>query len=86
MAFGVEGGCGSGACGGDGLAVGVVDEVAAGEDAGPVGAGGGGCDDDVSGFVEVDLSEQEFAAGVVADGDEYAVGREGAQVAAGGVA
>ena len=40
LALGVERGGTAGAGGGDGLAVGVVDQVAAREDAGQVGAGG----------------------------------------------
>src|SRR6185437_14659288 len=74
VALGVEGGCGAGAGGGDGLPVGVVDEVAACEHAGLVGAGRGGVDEDVAGLVEVDLSGEQFAARVVADGDEHALG------------
>ena len=53
IAFDVQSRSTSGAGGGDGLAVGVVDDVAAGEDAGDVGAGRAALDFDVSGVVEV---------------------------------
>ena len=55
VALGVEGGGAAGAGGGDGLAVVVVDQVAAGENPVQVGVGGGVVDQDVAVVVEVDL-------------------------------
>ena len=70
VALGVERGGATGAGGGDRLAVVVVDEVAAGEDAGEVGAGRGVVDEHVALVVEVDLAVQQLRARVVADRDE----------------
>src|SRR3954451_9435951 len=70
-AFGVDGRGGAGGGGGDGLAVDVVDDVAAGEDAVDVGPGGGVLDLDVAGVVELELAGDQFAARVVADRHEH---------------
>src|SRR4051794_15857244 len=71
-ALGVERGGAARAGRGDGLAVGVVDEVAAGEHAVEVGARGRRLNDDVALAVEVDLAAHELVAGIVADRDEKA--------------
>src|SRR5581483_12511745 len=71
-AFGVDGrraprtGCG------DCLAVGVVLDVAAGEDAGDVGVGGLALGDEVAGVLHVEPALEEVGVGDVADGDEQA--------------
>ena len=70
--LGVERGGAAGAGGGDRLPVGVVDEVAAGEDAVEVGAGRRCVDLHVAGVVEVDLAAEQLAARVVTDGEEQA--------------
>src|SRR3954471_1573313 len=70
-ALGVEGGGGAGAGRGDGLAVDVVDDVAAGEHAVDVGARGRVLDGDVAGVVELELAGEQLAARVVADRDEH---------------
>ncbi|ESQ07370.1 sugar ABC transporter ATPase [Streptomyces sp. PVA_94-07] len=75
VAFGVESGRSTGPGGGDGLAVDVVDDVAGGKDSGEVRTGGGGLHHDVALVVQVELSGEEFGAGVVADGDEQSRGR-----------
>src|SRR5215218_7189273 len=62
----------AGAGRGDGLAVDVVDDVAAGEDTVDVGARGRVLHLDVPGVVELELAGEQFAARVVADGDEDA--------------
>ena len=72
VALGVEGGRAAAAGGGDGLAVGVVDQVAAGEDARQVGQRRAALHQDVALVVEVDLALDQLAARVVADGDEQA--------------
>ena len=60
--------CGAaGAGGGDGLPVGVVDEVAGGEDAGRSRSRWSATHLDVAGVVEIDLALDELAARVVAD-------------------
>ena len=56
VALGVQGGGAAGAGRGDGLAVGVVDDVAAGEHAGQVGAGRRAVDQDVALVVAADLA------------------------------
>src|SRR3954452_24947204 len=61
-----------GAGGGDGLPVGVVDEVTAGEDAGEAGTRAGGVDEDVPTLVEVDLAAEQVGARVVPDREEQA--------------
>ena len=66
-ALGVEGGGAAGAGRGDRLAVGVVDDVARGEDAGQVGPGGGRIDLEVALVVQVELALEELGARVVAD-------------------
>jgi hypothetical protein len=85
-ALGVERSRAAGAGRGDRLSVGVVDQVAAGEDAGLVGLGGGVCHQDVSLGVEVDLPAQQLRAWVVADGDEEAGDRQRSGLAGHGVA
>src|SRR3954449_10740354 len=70
VAFGVEGRRTAGAGSGDRLAVMVVDEVAAGEDAGQVRGRRGVCDERVALVVEIDLALDQLRAGVVPDGDE----------------
>src|SRR3954467_10155270 len=66
----VERSLAAGAGRGDGLAVDVVDQVAAGEDAVEVGPGGGRVDKDVPLVVEGHLAPDELAARVVSDGHE----------------
>lgn len=70
------------------MAVGVVYDVACGEDSEQVRGGGGGLDLDVAAVVQGELSGEGFAAGVVADGDDQpchvqAVGVFGGDVAQG---
>src|SRR4051794_13229932 len=67
----------TGAGGGDGLAVDVVHDVAAGEDPVDVGAGAGVLDLDVALVVELELPGEQFAARVVPDRDEQAADRQG---------
>src|SRR3954452_18440810 len=69
-ALGVNRRSGTRAGRGDGLAVDVVDDVAAGEDAVDVGAGAGVLDLDVALVVELELPGEQLAAGVVTDGHE----------------
>src|SRR4051812_30605303 len=69
-AFGVDGRGGAGAGRGDGLAVDVVDDVTAGEDAVDGGARRRVLDLDVAGVVELELAGEQLAARVVADGHE----------------
>ena len=57
----------------DGLSVGVVDEVSAGEDALEVGPGAAALGEHVALAVEADLVPDELRARVVTDGDEHAV-------------
>src|SRR3954447_15305905 len=73
--FGVDRRGGTGAGRGDGLAVDVVDDVAAGEHAVDVGSRAGVLDLDVALVVELELAGEQFAARVVADGDEQAAHR-----------
>ena len=75
-ALGVQGGHRARACGRDGLAVGVVDDVAGGEDALAVGLGRAGLRHQVARLVVVELVEEELGVRVVADGDEQAVRRQ----------
>src|SRR5665213_2939575 len=75
-AFGVERGCTASAGCGDGLPVGVVDEVAAGEDSVEVRAGRGRFDLHVAGLVEINLAAEQVAARVVADRNEQASHRQ----------
>src|SRR5512142_2434772 len=70
--LGVQGGGTAGACGGDRLAVGVVDHIAAGEYAVEVGAGARLIDQEVTLLVHVELAREQLGARVVADGDEHA--------------
>ena len=84
--LGVEGAHAAGAGGGDRLAVGVVDDVADGEDAGQVGPGRAGLGDDVAVLVGVDLALDDLRAGDVADRDEGAVGLDVLGLAGLGVA
>src|SRR4051794_16993069 len=72
VALGVEGAHAAGAGGGDGLAVGVVDDVADREDPVEVGAGRAGLDLDVAVLVDIDLVLDDLRAGHVADRDEGA--------------
>src|SRR5688500_552358 len=69
-ALGVDARGRTGAGGGDGLPVDVVDDVAAGEDTRDVGAGGGVLDLDVAGLVQLQLAGEQLAPRIVADGDE----------------
>src|SRR5262245_38924049 len=85
-AFDVEGGGTAGACSGDGLAIGVVDEVSTGEDAGHTGGRAAAADLDVAIRVEIHLPLDELAARVVADGDEQPGDRQPAGLAGDGVA
>ena len=84
--FGVQGRGAAGAGRGDRLAVGVVDEVAAGEDARDVGAGGAALDQHVALGVELDVTLDQLVARVVADGDEQAGDGQLAGLAGDGVA
>src|SRR5258705_7248251 len=59
VALRVERGRTAGASGRDGLPVGVVDNVARGEDAGQVGPGAGGVDKYVSLVVQIDLAAEQ---------------------------
>src|SRR5215204_3014651 len=70
VALRVESGGAAGAGRGDRLPVGVVDDVTAGEDAGQVGLGGRGVDQDVALVVAADLLGEELAARVVPDRHE----------------
>src|SRR5688572_18723386 len=70
VALGVEGGGTAGAGRGDRLTVGVVDDIAGGEEPGHVRPGGRGDDLQVALLVQVELSLEEFGARVVADRDE----------------
>src|SRR3954451_6001063 len=74
VALGVEGAHAAGAGGGDRLAVGVVDDVADGEDAAQVGAGRAKLGEDVAALVGLDLALHDLRLGEVADRDEGAVG------------
>src|SRR5215210_1236149 len=76
-ALGVDRGGRAGAGRGDGLAVDVVDDVAAREDAVDVGARGRVLHLDVAVVVQLELTGEELAPGVVADGHEYAADVEG---------
>src|SRR6476661_4540060 len=84
--FGVEGRGTAGAGRGDRLAVGVVDEVAAGEDPGDVGAGAAPLDEHVALGVELDDALDQLVAGVVADRDEQPGDGQLAGLAGDGVA
>src|SRR4051794_31282907 len=74
--LGVQGGLASRAGGGDRLAIRVVDEVAGGEDARPVGARGAPLDDDVALVVGVDLAVDDLRLRLVPDRAERAVHRQ----------
>src|SRR6476469_705659 len=76
-ALGVDGRGRAGAGRGDGLAVDVVDDVAAGEDAVDVGAGARVLDLDVARVVELELAGEQLAARVVPDRHEQAADRQG---------
>src|SRR4051794_11535960 len=76
-AFGIHRRRGARAGRGDGLAVDVVDDVAAGEDAVDVGPGGRVLDLDVTLVVELELPGEQLAARVVPDGHEQAADRQG---------
>src|SRR4051794_16692530 len=69
--LGVEGALGATAGRGDGLAVGVIDEVADREDAPQLGLGGGLIDDHVSLVIQLDLPLHQLRARPVADRDEH---------------
>ena len=84
--LGVERGLAAGAGGGDGLAVGVVDEVAGGEDAGQVGPRRLALGDDVALVVDVDLAADDLRLRLVADRDERAADLERPSLAVLGVA
>src|SRR4051794_24349295 len=75
-ALGVDGRRRAGAGRGDGLAVDVVDDVTAGEDAVDVGTRRRVLHLEVAGVVELELAGEELAAGVVADRDEHAGDRQ----------
>ena len=75
-ALGVESGGAAGAGRGDGLAVGVVDDVTGAEDTGQVGPGRGRLDLQVALVVQVELALEELRARVVADRDEQAGDRQ----------
>src|SRR3954470_3976425 len=72
--FGIECSHATRAGGGDGLAVGVVLDVAAGEDALDVGGGGalGQAGDEVAGVLHRELALEQVGVGEVPDGDEEA--------------
>src|SRR3954453_22260237 len=74
IALGVERAHAAGAGGGDGLAVGVVDDVADGEDAAEVGAGRAGLGLDVAVLVGPDLVADDLRFRHVADRDEGPLG------------
>src|SRR5664279_4484320 len=74
--LGVESGGAAGARRGDGLAVRVIDEVAAREDTFEIGARRGLVDHHVAGLVNIDLAAEEFTARVVADCEEQASHRK----------
>src|SRR3954463_3988297 len=76
-ALGVDRRRGTGARGGDGLPVDVVDDVTAGEDPVDVGAGARVLDLDIALVVELELPGEQLAAGVVPDRDEQAADRQG---------
>ncbi len=86
VALGVERSRATGASGGDGLAIDVVDEVAAGEDTGDVGLRRRVLDQDVAIVVKVDLSTQQLRAGIMANRDEQARHGERTGLAGDGVA
>ncbi len=86
VVLGVERGGAARAGGRDRLAVGVVDEVAGGEDAGHVGARRAAVDEDVAGLVGVHDALDELVARVVPDGDEEAGDGQLARLAGDGVA
>ena len=73
--LGVERRLAAGAGGRDGLAVGVVDEVAGGEDARLAGARRAALGDDVALVVGLDLALDDLRLRLVADGDERAADR-----------
>src|SRR5690606_4955371 len=75
-AFGVDGCRTAGAGRGDGLAVGLVDQVARCEDAGDSGVRGGLLYEDVVLVVDVALVADQFAAGGMPGCDGPSVGRE----------
>src|SRR6185369_13393508 len=74
VALRVERGGTTGAGRGDGLPVGVIDQVTRGEDARDVGPGAWCGDLHVPGLVQLNLVHEELAAGIVANGDEHAGG------------
>ena len=76
VALGVQRGGAAGAGRGDRLAVGVVDDVAGGEDTGDVGPGAGRVDLEVALVVQVEQALEELGARVVADRDEQAGDRQ----------
>src|SRR5690606_10902927 len=84
-ALGVERGRAAGARGCHRLLVGVVDEVARGEDALEVRARRRRVDLDVTGLVQFDLALEQLRARVVADRDEQAGDRQRAPLAGDGV-
>lgn len=69
----IQGGGAAVACGGDGLAVDMIGDVACGEDSGDVGGGGAVFLENVAVLVEVELiGVEEVGVGDVSDGDEDA--------------
>ena len=74
--LGVEGAHAAGPGGGDRLAVGAVDDVADGEDAGEVGPGRAALGEDVAVLVGVDLAGDDLRFRDVPDRDERPFGRE----------
>src|SRR4051794_24362045 len=80
-ALGVQGRHRAAARGSDGLAVGVVDDVAGREHALAVGLGRARLGNQVARVVMVELVEEELRVRVVADRDEEPVGREVARLA-----
>ena len=68
-------GCGTaGSCCSDGLTIAVIDDIAGSENAELVGGGGGVLDLDVALVVEINLSREQFRAGIMPNGDEQARG------------
>ena len=65
----------AGAGGGNRLAVDMVLDIAAGKDTGDIGLGAV-VGEDVSGRIEIELADEQFGIGLMADGDEQAVAFE----------
>ena len=70
-------GCGTaGPCCGDGLTIAVIDDITGSENADLVGGGRGVLDLDIALVVEINLSREQFRAGIVPNRDEQARGIE----------